>query len=84
MPNRKEDRYKQLFLYLVGAGFIIAGLNSIIRTYCTTLSDTTIRHVLIHECLLLTAPTAYLSSIIMVLIGIALLFIDRIAKWLAG
>ena len=84
MPHKKEDKYKQIFLYLVGIGFVIAGLNSIIRTYCTTLVDVSLHHTLIHECLVLTAPTAYLSSVIVILIGLVLIFVDRIVEWLAG
>ena len=79
--TKKSDRYKDLFLKLVALCFIISGLNGIIRTYCVSLPST--GH-LIHACVILTAPLAFMASGAILFIGIILLFMDSVLKWLVG
>jgi hypothetical protein len=75
----KKDKLKNLVWVAVGLAFVISGANGILRTYC--LNQSSARHV-IHLCIVSTTPVAYLGSITVLLIGVFLLFFEKIFDWM--
>ncbi len=78
--KKSDEKFKRWFLYLVAAGFIIAGINGMARTYCTTLPAG--RHPdLIRSCLNLTSPGMYITDFLEVVIGIVLIYLEKLVQW---
>jgi hypothetical protein len=82
IPTRKEreERFRNLFLKLIALGFMIVGINSIIRTYCLNLPG---GGHLVHTCDVLTAPITYVVGFITFMIGFVIFNLDRFLKWFA-
>jgi hypothetical protein len=80
----RENKYKQLFLYLVGIAFLISGINDWIRTYCLSLPENGLHPGLVHGCLIFTAPLAYLDGFALIVVGLVILFLNRIVDWLVS
>ena len=79
--GNREDFYKKFTIILIGIAFVVDGASAIIRTYCTLLPGG-LHPSLIHTCLELTAPLQYLGGVAIVVIGIFIIFIDRIIDWM--
>ena len=84
-----EERNKHIFYLLVGLAFIIIGASSIFRTIVANqiqlqlIKNSNIKHPYIDDsALVYTLPVEIFADVMLIIIGFALIFLDRFVGWL--
>ena len=86
--NAREEKFKNAYMVLIGIGFLIAGVGGVARTLLTNsdlthLNSLVLVHPIVYNFTLnLTLSLALLQNMMLVIIGVLLVFYDRILGWL--